>query len=96
MCMLDKFWQLLLPLIGREDLASDARFATGTLRGDNRAALTEELDDAFAERTTDEWIEILSGIVPVGPFMTSGVRLKIHSSKRLAWSGTFRIRCLQL
>ena len=67
MCMLDKFWDALLPLIGREDLAQDARFATGILRGENRAALTQELDQAFSEKTTDEWISILTGIVPVGP-----------------------------
>jgi crotonobetainyl-CoA:carnitine CoA-transferase CaiB-like acyl-CoA transferase len=67
MCMLDKFWHLLLPLIDREDLANDARFATGTLRSDNRAALEEELDEAFSRKTTDEWIRIFSGIVPVGP-----------------------------
>ncbi len=67
MCMLDKFWDALLPLIGREDLGRDARFATGTLRGKNRAALTVELDQAFSEKTTDEWIALLTGVVPVGP-----------------------------
>jgi crotonobetainyl-CoA:carnitine CoA-transferase CaiB-like acyl-CoA transferase len=72
MCMLDKFWQSLLPLIGREDLANDKRFATGPLRSDNRAALTEELDGAFSKRTTDEWIEVLSGVVPVGPVYDVG------------------------
>ncbi len=67
MCMLDKFWDAVLPLIGREDLGSDPRFATGVLRGKNRAALTAELDCAFSEKTTDEWIALLTGIVPVGP-----------------------------
>jgi crotonobetainyl-CoA:carnitine CoA-transferase CaiB-like acyl-CoA transferase len=67
MCMLDKFWNALLPLIGRADLASDPRFSTGTLRGQNRAALTAELDKAFSAKTTDEWIAALTGVVPVGP-----------------------------
>lgn len=67
MCMLDKFWDALLPLIGRADLARDARFSTGTLRGQNRAALTVELDRAFSAKTTDEWIAALTGVVPVGP-----------------------------
>jgi len=67
MCMMDKFWDAVLPRIGRDDLAQDARFATGVLRGQNRAALTVELDQAFSAKTTDEWIEIFRGIVPIGP-----------------------------
>jgi crotonobetainyl-CoA:carnitine CoA-transferase CaiB-like acyl-CoA transferase len=67
MCMLDKFWLALVERIGRSDLASDPRFASGRLRGENRGALTAELDAAMSVRTTDEWIEILSGAVPVGP-----------------------------
>jgi crotonobetainyl-CoA:carnitine CoA-transferase CaiB-like acyl-CoA transferase len=67
MCMLDKFWDAVLPLIGREDLGSDPRFATGILRGKNRDALTAELDRAFSAKTTDEWIALLTGVVPVGP-----------------------------
>jgi crotonobetainyl-CoA:carnitine CoA-transferase CaiB-like acyl-CoA transferase len=67
MCMLDKFWDAMLPLIGRQDLADDPRFASGPLRGQNRAALTVELDQAFSARTTDEWIAALTGVVPVAP-----------------------------
>ena len=67
MCMMDKFWQALLPKIGCEDLDSDPRFATGQLRGENRVDLTERLDEAFSKRTNSEWIEILSGVLPVGP-----------------------------
>jgi crotonobetainyl-CoA:carnitine CoA-transferase CaiB-like acyl-CoA transferase len=67
MCMLDKFWLALIERIGRGDLAADPRFASGKLRGENRTALTAELDTAMSAKTTDEWIDILSGIVPVGP-----------------------------
>jgi crotonobetainyl-CoA:carnitine CoA-transferase CaiB-like acyl-CoA transferase len=67
MCMLDKFWLALVERIGRSDLANDPRFASGRLRGENRGALTAELDAAMSVRATDEWIEILSGVVPVGP-----------------------------
>jgi crotonobetainyl-CoA:carnitine CoA-transferase CaiB-like acyl-CoA transferase len=67
MCMMDKFWEALLPIIGREALADDPRFATGVLRGQNREALTPLLDGAFAEKTTAEWTDVLSGILPVGP-----------------------------
>jgi crotonobetainyl-CoA:carnitine CoA-transferase CaiB-like acyl-CoA transferase len=67
MCMLDKFWLALIERIGRSDLAADARFASGRLRGEHRNALTVELDAAMSVRTTDEWIDILSGVVPVAP-----------------------------
>jgi crotonobetainyl-CoA:carnitine CoA-transferase CaiB-like acyl-CoA transferase len=67
MCMLDKFWLALIERIGRSDLASDPRFASGRLRGENRDALTAELDAAMRVKTTDEWIQILTGVVPVGP-----------------------------
>jgi crotonobetainyl-CoA:carnitine CoA-transferase CaiB-like acyl-CoA transferase len=67
MCMLDKFWLALIERIGRSDLAADPRFASGELRGENRNALTAELDAAMGGRTTGEWIDLLSGVVPVGP-----------------------------
>jgi crotonobetainyl-CoA:carnitine CoA-transferase CaiB-like acyl-CoA transferase len=67
MCMLDKFWLALVERIGRSDLATDPRFSSGRLRGEHRSALTAELDSAMSVKTTDEWIDILSGIVPVGP-----------------------------
>jgi crotonobetainyl-CoA:carnitine CoA-transferase CaiB-like acyl-CoA transferase len=67
MCMLDKFWSAMLPLIGADELGNDPKFADGRLRGKNREALTAKLDEAFGEKTTDEWIEILSGVVPIGP-----------------------------
>jgi crotonobetainyl-CoA:carnitine CoA-transferase CaiB-like acyl-CoA transferase len=67
MCMLDKFWLAFIERIGRSDLASDPRFASGRLRGEHRDALTAELDAAMSAKTTDEWIQILTGVVPVGP-----------------------------
>jgi crotonobetainyl-CoA:carnitine CoA-transferase CaiB-like acyl-CoA transferase len=67
MCMLDKFWMALLERVGRSDLATDPRFASDRLRGEHRSALTAELDSAMSVKTTDEWIDILSGVVPVGP-----------------------------
>jgi crotonobetainyl-CoA:carnitine CoA-transferase CaiB-like acyl-CoA transferase len=67
MCMLDKFWLAFVERIGRSDLANDPRFASGRLRAEHRSALTAELDSAMSAKTTDKWIDILSGIVPVGP-----------------------------
>ncbi|MFM9848621.1 MAG: CaiB/BaiF CoA transferase family protein [Hyphomicrobiaceae bacterium] len=67
MCMMDKFWEELARRIGRAELTSDARFATAAARLANRPALTAELDAAMGERTTAEWLEVLSGAAPVAP-----------------------------
>ncbi len=67
MCMVEKFWQALVQGIERPDLATDSRFMTVEARRDHRDELTKELDAAFQVRTTDEWIETLSGSVPIGP-----------------------------
>src|SRR6202046_2693680 len=45
----------LLAAIGREELASDARFATKDARKQNAAALVVELDAVFAARDMAEW-----------------------------------------
>ena len=45
----------LLRLVGREDLGRDERFATGSLRLENRAILEEELQAAFGARTAPQW-----------------------------------------
>lgn len=67
MCMTDKFWELLVETLGRQDLLKDPRFATMDLRGVNREALTEILDAIFQTKTTAEWEKALGSIVPIGP-----------------------------
>lgn len=67
MCMKDSFWAALCQALARADLAQDARFATMAARLENRDALTETLDAQFRRRPTAQWIERLSGRVPVGP-----------------------------
>ncbi|HEY0353672.1 MAG TPA: CoA transferase, partial [Enterovirga sp.] len=94
MCMKDKFWQILADRIGRSDLKSDERFATQGARLRNRDALTGLLDEAMSARPTDEWLEMLTGTIPVAPiydvdeafanpFMTEAdmVRTVSHSAK---------------
>ncbi|MGX7706659.1 CaiB/BaiF CoA transferase family protein [Methylobacterium sp. Gmos1] len=66
-CMMDKFWDALVAGLGRPDLAADPRFATAGARRDNRDALTATLDDVFATKPTQDWLEILSGRLPVAP-----------------------------
>jgi crotonobetainyl-CoA:carnitine CoA-transferase CaiB-like acyl-CoA transferase len=67
MCMKDKFWEVLAERIGRPELTADPRFATAAARRENRVELTRELDAAMSARTTDEWLETLTGLVPAAP-----------------------------
>lgn len=67
MCMKDKFWEDLVDRIGRPELKSDSRFVTQEARRKNRDALTVVLDEQLSTRTTAEWLEVLSGVLPVAP-----------------------------
>jgi formyl-CoA transferase len=51
----DRFWAELCELIGRQELAEDARFRDAGGRFVNRVACVAELDSAFGARTLDEW-----------------------------------------
>jgi formyl-CoA transferase len=55
----DHHWERLCATIGREDLADDEGFATGSARIDNRDAVEEILANAFATATADEWFDRL-------------------------------------
>ncbi|MBB5519158.1 CaiB/BaiF CoA transferase family protein [Amphiplicatus metriothermophilus] len=55
-------------LIGRPELAADARFETNRRRVENRAALIAEIAPAIRERTSKAWFELLEAAgVPAGP-----------------------------
>lgn len=67
-CGNDRLYQSLCTLLGREDLASDPRFATNPQRVRNRAALIPILQEQFLRRETDEWLEQLRAAgIPCGP-----------------------------
>jgi crotonobetainyl-CoA:carnitine CoA-transferase CaiB-like acyl-CoA transferase len=67
MCMTEKFWLNLLNVMGREDIARDERFSTFDGRRVNRAELSTVLDVEFRRRSTEEWLSLLSGVLPVAP-----------------------------
>jgi len=67
MCMTEKFWQALLGVLGREDLADDPRFAAATARRVHRDALTGVLDAEFERETTQHWLSRLQGLLPAAP-----------------------------
>jgi len=67
MCMKEKDWHTLARLIGHPEHVTDPRFATPAARRQHRTDLTRVLDEAMSERTTAEWLGVLTGHLPAGP-----------------------------
>lgn len=66
-----KQWVSLCNVIGRPELAVDARFGNEQDRAKNRAPLNQALAAAFRERATGEWTALLEAAdVPAGPIYT--------------------------
>jgi len=63
----DRHWDRLCELLDRPELATDERFADNASRCGNRDQVDKILSEVFAEKTTDEWFEILSRDIPVAP-----------------------------
>jgi crotonobetainyl-CoA:carnitine CoA-transferase CaiB-like acyl-CoA transferase len=67
-CAKQKFWERLCQALGREDLLEDPRFADFAGRDTHREELLPSLREAFRQRGTEEWIEVLAQAgVPHGP-----------------------------
>jgi crotonobetainyl-CoA:carnitine CoA-transferase CaiB-like acyl-CoA transferase len=68
MCMTEKFW---LALVAELDLPAlrESRFASVASRRDHKAALIALLDDAFATRSTAQWMQALAGKLPIAPVL---------------------------
>lgn len=63
-----KFWEGLLNVIGRPDLARDERFATPAARTQNYPELRQILMDIFSTRSRAAWVAALAAEgVPGGP-----------------------------
>lgn len=67
MCQNPKFWDLLVDGLGRKDLGADPRFIDLSTRLENRAALTDVLDEIFAQMPTESWVEKFKGVIPISP-----------------------------
>ena len=64
----DDMWGRLCRALGRPELADDPRFARGSARLKNRAAMDEILEAAPAMKPATEWVEILNAAgVACGP-----------------------------
>src|SRR5229473_6536894 len=67
-CGNDRLYQSLCTLLGREDLARDARFVTNPLRVRNRKDLIPMLQELFVQRETDDWLgKLRAAGIPCGP-----------------------------
>jgi crotonobetainyl-CoA:carnitine CoA-transferase CaiB-like acyl-CoA transferase len=63
----DGLFRALCGAIGRDDLPTDARFATNAARVEHRRELIPQLQERLRERPADEWVELLDTVgVPVG------------------------------
>jgi crotonobetainyl-CoA:carnitine CoA-transferase CaiB-like acyl-CoA transferase len=63
-----KLWVNFCKVVGREDLLEDPRFASNPKRVENRDALLPLIDELFANKTCDEWMDILvDASIPCGP-----------------------------
>jgi formyl-CoA transferase len=61
-------WQKLCATLGRDDLATDPRFATNAQRMEHRSALVHEIEAALTARLTAEWVDAMTAAgVPAGP-----------------------------
>jgi crotonobetainyl-CoA:carnitine CoA-transferase CaiB-like acyl-CoA transferase len=56
----DRYWADFCRVVGRPELAEDARFVDLATRRENAEACMAELDALFAERALDEWKQVLS------------------------------------
>lgn len=73
-CGTTRFYLRMLDAIGRPDLADDPELANppwGLMLDEAIAKITPILDEAFASRPRDEWLEILAEVdVPAQPVLT--------------------------
>ncbi|CAN5363311.1 CoA transferase [soil metagenome] len=80
----------LVALLGREDLASDARFAQRENRKRNRAALTTEIESVLVTRDSAEWERELNRIgVPGGSVLSVPQALALPQVQQRDFLKTF-------
>jgi formyl-CoA transferase len=63
-----KLWVNFCNLVGKDDWLNDPRFESNPKRVENRNILLPLIDELFAQKTCDEWMELLvSAAIPCGP-----------------------------
>ena len=78
----DRLWKMLCDAIGRPELVNDARFTNNIGRLANLPALIKELEQAFTQQSTAEWVErLLAAGVPAGPILDYGEALESEHTR---------------
>jgi crotonobetainyl-CoA:carnitine CoA-transferase CaiB-like acyl-CoA transferase len=68
---IDKHWDRILPIIGREDVLKEDWFRTVTTRSAKVRELYQMVDEAMPTRTTEEWLKLFrEADIPCGPVNT--------------------------
>lgn len=63
----EHLWVQLCEVVGRPELVEDARFASNADRVAHRDELVAVLEERFAERTAEEWVDALEAVgIPAG------------------------------
>jgi crotonobetainyl-CoA:carnitine CoA-transferase CaiB-like acyl-CoA transferase len=76
----DAMWRRLCAVIGRTDLARDARFHDQASRLQNRAVLWDVLESTFSEKLASEWVDLLiDAAVPAAPIV--GVHAALEGAR---------------
>jgi crotonobetainyl-CoA:carnitine CoA-transferase CaiB-like acyl-CoA transferase len=70
MCAKEKFFERLVTIMGRPDLATSERFHDFSTRLEHRDELIPILKGLSRERTTAEWLDLLRNNVPCAPVNT--------------------------
>lgn len=87
-CGNDKLYRDLCHLLERDELASDPRFETNSLREKNRDALIPLLQDILLTRDTGDWLALLRGAgIPSAPIHTVSQAFKDEqlAARGLVW-----------
>lgn len=81
-CLTERFWQNFAHALGREELASDARFAEFSQRLRNRVVLEDIVETRMREEDTDYWLDRLKAFdVPNAPVLDIGQALEQPHTK---------------
>lgn len=76
-------FETLMKLIGREELATDPRFAAREDRKRNRSALTVEIEASLSSRSAAEWESLLNGAgVPAGRVLSVPEALELEQVRQ--------------
>ncbi len=63
-----KLWEIFCRVTGRDEWLDDPRFESNPKRVENRQTLLPLIEQLFAEKTCDEWMEIfVAASIPCGP-----------------------------